>query len=118
MHNPNLYTIFATNKKDIHNNMPIIYEYLGILIGFYTNDHEPIHIHATYGNAVIKVVLHTKDGKVYRTTYHKVTGKFPSAKQKQLKEFVAKYKEAMLFAWEQVFTYGNPIKRVVITKKI
>ncbi len=98
--------------------MPVIYEYLGIIIGFYTNDHEPIHIHATYGDAVMKVILHTKDGKVYRTTYQEVTGKFPPMKLKQLKAFVAKHKEAMLFAWEQVFTYGNTIQRVVITKKI
>ena len=99
--------------------MPVIYEYLGITIGFYTNDHEPIYIHATYGKAVMKVILHTKDGKVYRTTYQQVSkADFPAAKLTQLKEFVAKYKEAMLFAWEQVFTYGNTIKRVVITKKI
>ena len=109
---------FAPKFKNHLKKMPVIYEYLGIIIGFYTNDHEPIHIHATYGNAVIKVILHTKDGKVYRTTYQEVTGKFSPAKLKQLKDFVAKYKEAMLFAWEQVFRYGNTIKRVVITKKI
>lgn len=99
--------------------MPVIYEYLGIIIGFYTNDHEPIHIHATYGKAVVKVVLHTKDGKVYRTTYHQISRElFPPAKMAQLKIFVSKYKEAMLFAWEQVFRFGNPIKKVIITKKI
>ena len=109
---------FAANFKK-RRIMPVIYEYLGIIIGFYTNDHEPIHIHATYGKAVVKVVLHTKDGKVYRTTYQKVSKEpFPPAKMTQLKDFVAKHKEAMLFAWQQVFEFGNPIKRVVITKKI
>lgn len=99
--------------------MPVIYEYLGIIIGFYSNDHEPIHIHATYGKAVVKVILYTKDGKVYRTAYQKDSKEsFPPAKMAQLKIFVSKYKEAMLFAWEQVFSYGNTIKKVVITKKI
>jgi hypothetical protein len=28
--------------------MPTIYEYLGILIFFYSNEHEPIHVHGKY----------------------------------------------------------------------
>ena len=98
--------------------MPIIYEYLGITIGFYSNDHYPVHIHATYNDAVLKVVLHNRDGKVYRTTYHPLKGTFPTNKLRQLKSFVAKYKEAILFAWEQVFKYNNSIQKIVITKKI
>ena len=98
--------------------MPVIYEYLGIIIGFYSNDHYPVHVHATYNDAVVKVVLHNKDGKVYRTTYQQLKGTFPPTKLRQLKNFVAKYKEAMLFAWEQVFQYNNSIQKVTITKKI
>jgi hypothetical protein len=29
--------------------MPKIFEYLGILIFFYSNEHEPIHVHAKKG---------------------------------------------------------------------
>ena len=28
--------------------MPKIYEYLGILIYFYSNEHEPVHVHGRY----------------------------------------------------------------------
>jgi hypothetical protein len=28
--------------------MPKIFEYLGILIFFYSNEHEPIHVHGKY----------------------------------------------------------------------
>ena len=28
--------------------MPKIFEYLGILMFFYSNEHEPIHVHAKY----------------------------------------------------------------------
>ena len=28
--------------------MPKIFEYLGIVIFFYSNEHEPIHVHASY----------------------------------------------------------------------
>jgi hypothetical protein len=29
--------------------MPNIFEYLGILIFFYSNEHEPIHVHGKHG---------------------------------------------------------------------
>lgn len=97
--------------------MPIVYEYLGMLLGIYTDDHEPIHFHANYNGNVLKIVLYVKNGCVYRVGYFPVVGRFPPSKIKQLKKFVSKYKQAMLFAWEQV-SNGVQIKRVVITKKV
>lgn len=35
--------------------MPKIFEYLGIAIRFYANEHEPIHVHALYDDAELKV---------------------------------------------------------------
>ena len=86
-------------------------------IGFYTNDHEPIHVHAVYGNVIVKVILYVRDNKVTRTVYQPLRGNLSPAKMKQLKDFISKHKEAILFAWEQVFN-GNPVKKIVITKKI
>ncbi len=34
--------------------MPKIFEYLGILIFFYSNEHEPIHVHGKYDGLVQK----------------------------------------------------------------
>ncbi len=36
--------------------MPKIFEYLGILIFFYSNEHEPIHVHAKKGEYESKAV--------------------------------------------------------------
>lgn len=38
--------------------MPKIYEYLGIMIMFYSNEHEPIHVHGKYQrqNSVLLMV--------------------------------------------------------------
>ena len=97
--------------------MPIVYEYLGIKLGLYTDDHEPIHFHAMYNGNVIKVILHVENGFVKRVTYQAYKGTFSPTKLKQLKEFCAKYKQALLFAYEQLFN-GVEIKRITITKKI
>ena len=34
--------------------MPKIYEYLGIILFFYSNEHEPIHIHGKFQGAELK----------------------------------------------------------------
>ena len=72
--------------------MPKIYEYFGIVLQFHSNDHEPIHFHAKYGNSKVKVSFFIEDGIIFRTTYKEELGKFPPAKLKELKKFVSVYK--------------------------
>ena len=44
--------------------MPKIYEYLGILIFFYSNEHEPIHVHGNYNGLESKAEFLIVDGKI------------------------------------------------------
>lgn len=91
--------------------MPKIYEYMGIVIRFYSNDHEPVHVHAIYGNNIIKVSFHIKTEikkstpvkMIYRTTYKTIAGKFSPSKGKELKKFVSTYKYNIIEKWEQYF---------------
>ncbi len=98
--------------------MPTIFDYIGIIIKFYSNEHEPIHVHAIYNNAEVKITLHIKDNVVYRATYHEVKGKFSPSKMADLKKFVSINKNAMFYAWNQYFVHHLPIKPVTITKRI
>ena len=38
--------------------MPKIFQYLGYIIRFYTNDHLPIHVHVGYQGKEVKVEIH------------------------------------------------------------
>jgi hypothetical protein len=76
--------------------MPKIYEYLGIAIYIYNEDHDPIHIHAIYNKSEIKISFLIKEGKIYRITYTKVKGEFPPAKLRDLKKFVSVFKETIV----------------------
>jgi hypothetical protein len=91
---------------------------MGILIQFYSREHEPIHIHAIYRDAVVKVYLYVKDGVVHRVRYEAISGKFSPAKMRDLKAFVAANKNVILFAWKQFFEHKVKIKPVIITKRI
>jgi len=102
--------------------MPILYDYLGIKIGFYSNEHEPIHVHAVYNGAVMKVVLHAENGVVHRVSYKEEVGDFNKAKLADLKKFISKNKNALYFAWVQFFQENRDnnvkIKTITISKKI
>jgi hypothetical protein len=98
--------------------MPTIFEYLGIVIRFYSNDHEPIHVHAIYGDCIVKVNFFINDGKIYRTTYVPVKGKFPEAKLKQLKKFVEIYKMKIVYRWEQYFIWKIKVTKQTITNPL
>jgi len=44
--------------------MPKLYTYLGIIIMFYSNEHEPIHVHGKHQGAESKAEIIIEDGKV------------------------------------------------------
>ncbi len=55
--------------------MPKLYEYLGIIIMFYSNEHEPIHVHGKYQGFESKAELIIIDGKVVAINILAVKGK-------------------------------------------
>jgi hypothetical protein len=98
--------------------MPKLYEYLGIAIWFFSDEHNPIHIHARYGESEVKVELYEQNGIVYDVKYVEVSGKFGFAKMRDLKMFVNENKSAILYAWKQVFEQNVKLKPIKITKRI
>ena len=66
--------------------MPKIFEYLGIVIMFYSNEHEPIHVHGKFQAYESKAEFIIIDGKISDIKIKEVKGKKPLPK-KELKEF-------------------------------
>jgi len=98
--------------------MPKLYEYLGIAIWFYSDEHNPIHVHAKYGDNEVKVELYETNGIIYDVQYKELNGKFSPAKMRDLKLFINENKNAILYAWKQVFEQNVKLKPIKITKRI
>lgn len=98
--------------------MPNIYKYFGIVIYFWSNEHNPIHVHAEYNGAIVKISFTMKEGKITRTTYEKNTGEFPPAKLKDLKAFVKTFKYKIVDAWCDYFVRHITPKCTNITIKV
>lgn len=116
---PKICCIFAALIiNSIFKAMPTIYKYIGIIIRFFSDEHEPVHVHAEYDGAVVKISLFVKNGKIYRITYSAVSGSFNASKLADLKKFIALNKYSILYAWEQYFNNNVAIKPITITKRI
>jgi len=91
---------------------------MGIVFKFWSNEHDPIHIHAEYKGAVMVVFLYVKNGVVTHVRYKEYVGKFPPAKIKDLKTFVSANKNTLSFAWTQFFENDVRFKPITITRRI
>ena len=49
--------------------MPKLYEYMGIVILFYSNEHTPIHVHAKYQSYESKAELVITKGKLVKILF-------------------------------------------------
>lgn len=100
--------------------MPKIFEYLGILIFFYSNEHVPIHVHAKKGEFESKATFHLKNGIITEITIEDVRGSSPlSGKDlKDFKVFLERYADKIVEKWIAYFVYHKEVAFERITKRI
>lgn len=100
--------------------MPKIFEYLGILIFFYSNEHEPIHVHAKKGEFESKAEFYIANGMISEIKIIKISGARP-LKGKDLKDFeifLEKYADKIVEKWITYFVYHKDVEFERITKRL
>ena len=100
--------------------MPKIFEYLGIILFFYSNEHELIHVHGTYGSFENKAEFYIVDGKISEIRIKLVKGKRPltSSNLKDFEEFLQVYGDKIIQKWVDYFVYHKDVDFERITKKL
>jgi hypothetical protein len=73
--------------------MPKIYEYFGFVFFFYSNEHEPIHVHVIHGDRQMIYEIILEDGKFKSLTRRNAKGYLPLSQHdaKTADEFVRVY---------------------------
>ncbi|MCX6265882.1 MAG: DUF4160 domain-containing protein [Bacteroidetes bacterium] len=91
--------------------MPKIFEYLGIYLFLWSDDHLPMHFHARHQKYEMVIEVIFKNGKP-TFKYKTVKGRepFPPAKLTHLKKFVKAYYRYMVRKWELFYIYGYQVK--------
>jgi hypothetical protein len=100
--------------------MPKLYEYLGLIILFYSQEHEPIHVHGKFQDKESKAEIIFENGKFVKVEMKEVPGKEP-LDPKNLKKFrkiVELYRDDIVRKWINFFIYNLEISSEKITRKI
>lgn len=100
--------------------MPKIFEYLGIIIFFYSNEHEPIHVHATYDSFESKAEFYIFNGKISEIRIRLVKDRKPlnGPKLKDFEKFLEVYADRIVQKWVDYFVYHKSVEFERITKKL
>jgi hypothetical protein len=100
--------------------MPKLYEYMGIVVLFYSNEHEPVHVHGKYQGREMRAELIIENGRVVNIILKPVRGRRP-LEGTQLRDFEAlvdHYSDQIVQKWVDYFVLHRPIKPEVITRRI
>lgn len=98
--------------------MPKLYEYLGIVLFFYSNEHEPIHVHGKHAGKETKAEIHLLNGRITKVVLKDKGMGLESKKRKEFEDFVNVYAEDIVNKWVDYFVKKKPISPKIITQKV
>lgn len=93
---------------------------IGIIIFFYSNEHEPIHVHAKKGKYQSKAEFIIADGKIIEIRIKENKGFKPLMGKdlRNFKDFLSIYASKIVDKWIDYFIYRKEIKFERIIKKV
>lgn len=98
--------------------MPKIYEYLGIILFFYSNEHEPIHIHGKFAGRESKAEIHVLQGRVISVVIKdKGTGLEPG-KRREFEDFVNVFADEIVNKWIDFFVRKKHVQPQTIHQRV
>ena len=100
--------------------MPKLYVYFGLMVFFYSNEHEPVHVHGFYQGRECKAELAVRNGKVVKITFAPVS-KMPSLRPRELSDFkklVRAKADEIVQKWIDYFVLHRNITPVTITRRL
>ena len=100
--------------------MPKIYEYLGFIFFFYSNEHEPIHVHVIKGDRQTVFELILSDGYLIEIHRRKDSGykMLEDRDSSQAEQFIKAYYKNIIEKWMNFFVLKKRVRCTLITKKL
>jgi hypothetical protein len=100
--------------------MPKIYIYFGITVLFYSNEHEPVHVHGKYQGRESKAELLIENGKVLKIILKSVKGREPLQPKnlKDFENFVNSYSDKIVQKWIDYFVLHKEVLCENIERRI
>lgn len=100
--------------------MPKLYEYFGLVVMFYANEHEPVHVHGKFADKESKAVIWIEGNDIIMIEFVAVKGRL-SLEKKEMRKFqklVNAYKYDIVQKWKDYFKLHLEIKAIKILKEL
>lgn len=91
---------------------------MGIVLFFYSNEHEPIHIHGTYAGRETKAEIHFMNGQISKVKLLDRGPGLESKKRREFEDFVNSRCEEIVEKWVDYFVKKKRVSPQLITRKI
>lgn len=100
--------------------MPKIFEYFGFVFFFYSNEHEPIHVHVTHKGCQSIFELIMLNGELVDIRVRDKAGEEPlsTKDQKTAEDFIRKYSKNIVNKWVRFFVMKQVVKSTTIKTKL
>lgn len=100
--------------------MPKIFEYFGFIFFFYSNEHEPIHVHVLHNGHQSIFELIMMNGELVDIRVREKAGEEPlTSKDKKVAEaFIRKYSKNIIAKWVRFFVMKQAVKSTNIKVKL
>jgi hypothetical protein len=100
--------------------MPKLFEYFGLIVLFYSNEHDPIHVHGLYGGREARAELILRDGRVVKIHFANVKGRAPlgTRQMRDFRRIVERYQAEIVGKWIEFFVFHKRIEAQVITRRL
>jgi hypothetical protein len=100
--------------------MPKLYEYFGLLIMFYANEHEPVHVHGKAQGRENRAEIILIEGAVVEIRFTRVAGRPPlePGEMRYFEELVLARTNDIIVKWIDFFVLHKSITPEQITRRL
>lgn len=100
--------------------MPKLYDYLGISVFFYSNEHDPVHVHGAHNGRESKAEIIIEDGTIVEIRFGAVEHRrmLEGTARDDFETLVRQRAVEIVQKWMDYFVLHRQIAPVVITRRI
>lgn len=100
--------------------MPKLYEYFGLIVMFYSNEHEPVHVHGKFQGRESRAEIILINGLVQEIHYTNVSGRVPleTNELRFFQELVSVKADEIVSKWIDFFVLHKSIASERITRRL
>ena len=100
--------------------MPKLYEYFGLVVMFYANEHEPVHVHGKCQGREARAEIVVVNGKITGIQIDNVAGRLPltTSELRHFEDVVQARAEDIVAKWIDFFVLHKTISPEYITRRL